>query len=146
MRPIAAALGLMLAACQPAPPEAHKAAFPGDAGPGAWAGLSPGDTLRFSGTEPFWGGQAEGGSLTWQTPDDQSGTTIPVTRFAGRNGLGLSGTLAGAAFEMAVSEAPCSDGMSDRRYPFTVTVRRGGETLRGCGWSERHPYSGPKQP
>ena len=32
-----------------------------------------------------------------------------------------------------VTHAPCSDGMSDRRYRDTVTVTAGGKTVKGCG-------------
>lgn len=140
MRRLLIALALSLAACQPA---GDKAAVSGGAGASAWSGVAADDMLHFSGTEPFWGGQAVRGSLTWQTPDDQAGTTIAVERFAGRNGMGLSGMLDGVPFELAVSEGECSDGMSDRRYPFIVTVRRGGDTLRGCGWSDARPFAGP---
>jgi uncharacterized membrane protein len=120
------------------------AKMPGGAGTAPWSAIGPNETLHFTGTEPFWGGEARAGSLTWQTPENQAGTRIAVTRFAGRNGMGLSGTLGGQPFEMAVSEAACSDGMSDRSYPFTVTVEMGGKTLRGCGWTDAHPASGPK--
>jgi uncharacterized membrane protein len=116
---------------------------PGDAGTAPWSAIGVSETLHFTGTEPFWGGEAIGNALTWKTPENQAGTQIPVTRFAGRNGMGLSGTLGGQPFEMAVSEAPCSDGMSDRGYPFTVTVRTGGKSLRGCGWTDQHPPTGP---
>lgn len=34
-----------------------------------------------------------------------------------------------------ITHAPCSDGMSDRRYPDTVTVTADGKTVHGCGWS-----------
>lgn len=103
------------------------------------AGLGPHEVLHFTGTEPFWSGDVTGGSLTWRTAENQAGTRIPVTRFAGRNGVGFSGALAGQPFVLAASEVPCNDGMSDKRYPLTVTVERGEQTLRGCGWSEGQP-------
>jgi uncharacterized membrane protein len=120
------------------------AKMPGGSSASPWSAVGPNETLHFTGTEPFWGGEATGGSLTWQTPENQAGTRIAITRFAGRNGMGLSGTLGGAPFEMAVSQARCSDGMSDRNYPFTVTVSTGGKTLSGCGWTDAHPATGPK--
>ena len=94
-----------------------------------WSGLGPSETLHVAGTEPFWSGTATSTSLLWQTPDNQQGQRIEVTRFSGRNGMGLSGQLDGKAFDLAVSEAPCSDGMSDRRHPFTVTVKHGTRDL-----------------
>jgi uncharacterized membrane protein len=144
---------LCLAACQPgsadggAPPgEAADAAIPDPGSDEAYAGIGESETLRFTGTEPFWGGEVTGDSLTYSTPEDPDGTTIAVERFAGRGGLSFSGSLAGAALVMSVTPAACSDGMSDRRYPFTVTLQLGGEQRNGCGWTERQRFTGPEQP
>jgi uncharacterized membrane protein len=112
----------------------------------AYTGIRPDETLRFTGTEPFWGGQVTGTSLTYTTPENIDGTTFPVQRRAGNNGLSLTGTLDGRRFDVAVSEAPCSDGMSDRTYPFTVTLRIGEETRNGCGWTDRRGFAGPERP
>ncbi len=141
MRLVGIAGLLVLAGCHSGSDQAAR--LPGGEATTPWAGVGAAETLHFTGTEPFWGGEASNGSLTWKTPEDQSGATIKVSRFAGRNGMGLSGTLAGQPFEMAVSEAQCSDGMSDRSYPLTVTVSAGGKTLRGCGWSDKHPTTEP---
>lgn len=138
-----AALALSLTACQT---EAGSSPLPGGDSHDPWAGVGADEALHFVGTEPFWGGEAKAGSLTWETPENQAGETIAVTRFSGRNGLGLSGTLGGAPFELAASEAPCSDGMSDRTYPFTLTVQAKGETLRGCGWSDTKRFTGAENP
>ena len=104
------------------------------------------ETIRFVGTEPFWGGEVSGGSLTYSTPENQNGTTIAIERFAGNNGLGLSGMFEGQAFDMTVTPGECSDGMSDRAYPFTVTLKIGAEQRSGCAWTERTPFSGPEHP
>ena len=117
-----------------------------DAKPHAYAGIRADETLRFTGTEPFWGGSATGTALTYSTPENIEGTTIPVQRFAGNNGLGFTGTLGTRSFDMAVTEAPCSDGMSDRTYPFTVTLQIAGETRSGCGWTDRRKFEGPAEP
>jgi uncharacterized membrane protein len=46
-------------------------------------------------------------------------------------------TLAAAQpVEIVLVRETCSDGMSDRRYPFQATVTFGGETLRGCAIPE----------
>lgn len=100
------------------------------------------EILYFSGTEPFWGGQVADGRLTWSTPEDIDGTVIDVDRFAGRGGLSFSGSLEGKAFDMAVTQGECSDGMSDFAYPFTVTLQLGGETREGCAWSDARPRTG----
>ena len=157
--PLTAAM--FMAACQsdstPAPAAEETAA----AAPTAQAGSAvPGDTrstqpydgiredevLRFTGTEPFWAGQVSGAKLTYSTPEDQDGTEIAVERFAGRGGLSFGGTLEGGKFEMVVTPLECSDGMSDRTYPFTVTLEIGEETRNGCGWTEARPFQGAEQP
>jgi uncharacterized membrane protein len=161
MRPIApilaGACALTLAACQSNETDANDAAgaaaqesaaeVPGDADEtAAYAGIAEDEALRFTGTEPFWGGEVAGGTLTYTTPENIDGTRIEVERFAGRGGLSYSGTLGEARFDMTVTELACSDGMSDRTYPFTVTLAIGEETRTGCAWSERHPFEGPEHP
>ena len=66
----------------------------------------------------------------------------PVERFAGRGGLSFSGAVQGARADIALSPADCSDGMSDRTYPFGVTVQLGEQVLSGCGWTDSQPYTG----
>jgi len=141
----AASLVLTLSACNshrgegnggvPGDVDSHK---PFDA-------IASSDTLHFSGTEPFWSGQARGGTLTYATPADQAGTQIAVRRFAGRNGLGLSGTLEGRTFDLTATPGPCSDGMSDRRFPFAVIIKIGEEVRQGCGWTDRRRFTEPKR-
>ncbi len=111
-----------------------------------YAGIAPDELLHLAGNEPFWGGQVQGGTLTYVTPEHIDGVRVAATRFAGRNGISWSGKLEGADFMMAVTPGTCSDGMSDRAYPFSVTLQIGAETRNGCAWSDRHPYSGPANP
>ena len=156
--PLAAAGFLLLAACQsetpdaPAAEEAPSAAsadaeVPGDADETApYDGIAEDEVLRFTGTEPFWGGEVSRGTLRYSTPEDQDGTEIAVERFAGRGGIAFSGQLDAAPFEMMVTPLECSDGMSDRTYPFTVTLKIGEETRNGCGWTDRQSFAGPAQP
>ena len=131
-------LTLLLFACTPGADERREE--------NRFAAIGEGETLRFTGTEPFWGGEATGERLTYDTPENPDGTTIDVTRFSGLNGLSLSGELDGEAFDMAVSETPCSDGMSDRDYPFSIMLRIGDETRHGCGWTKARPFTGPANP
>ena len=139
-------LPLALAAC-----ESRTGVSPGET-PGdtantePYAGIAAEETVRFTGTEPFWGGEATGSTLTYSTPEDIDGTTIAVERFAGRNGLSLSGQLDGATFDMAITPGECSDGMSDRTYPFTVILQVRGEQRYGCAWTERNRFTGPENP
>lgn len=112
----------------------------------AYNGIAENETVRFSGTEPFWGGQVSGGMLTYTTPDNPDGAKIKVERFAGRGGLSFTGALDNADFEMTVTPLECSDGMSDRIYPFTVTLKIGDDLRNGCGWTERQRFTGPERP
>lgn len=121
--------------------------LPGDSGStDPYDGIASDEVLHFTGTEPFWGGEAQGTTLTYSTPEDPDGTTIAVERFAGRGGLALGGQLADQAFEMMVTPLTCSDGMSDRTYPFTITLQIGRETRNGCGWTDARPFEGPEHP
>jgi uncharacterized membrane protein len=107
-----------------------------------FSGIGEDEVIRLTGTEPFWGGEIAGGTMLWTTPDNIDGERIAVTRFAGRGGLSFSGELQGRAIDLVVTPAPCSDGMSDRSYPFTVTVQFGDDQLQGCGWSDAQPFAG----
>ncbi|WP_379488662.1 COG3650 family protein [Novosphingobium soli] len=107
-----------------------------------WHGLRPDEQVRFVGTEPFWGGTAGPAGLTYSTPENQAGETVPASRFAGRGGLSFSGQLSSGPATLAITPGACSDGMSDYRYPFIVTLHIGGEMRRGCGWTDRQPRTG----
>lgn len=109
-------------------------------------GVSETETLHFLGTEPFWSGEVRGDGLTYSTPSSPAGTRVAVKRFAGRNGLGLSGTLGDKTLDMTVTPGSCSDGMSDRRFPFTVTLRLGDEVREGCGWTDSKRFTEAKRP
>ena len=150
-----ALLALTASACQPVPDTTSQgAAVPGGSGEGAgvnpdgdtFAAIGADEAISFVGTEPFWGGEVAAGKLTYSTPDNQAGQTISVRRFAGNNGLGFSGVLGGAAFDMAVTPGACSDGMSDRSYPLTVTLTIGAEQRRGCAWTRRQAFTGDPRP
>ena len=111
-----------------------------------YSGIADDEIVNFTGTEPFWSGDVEGRTLTYKTPENQDGEVIMIERFAGRGGISFSGVLSGAELEMMVTPLECSDGMSDRTYPFTVTLKVGAETRNGCGWTDRQPFNGQVQP
>lgn len=131
---------LLAAACQPV--------ADGDTGAGQppFAAIGPDETISLTGTEPFWGGSIAGERLAYTTPENPGGVTIAVRRFAGNSGLGFSGTRNGRPVDLTVTQGTCSDGMSDRTYPYTVTLRLDGETRSGCAWTTRQPFSGPATP
>lgn len=101
------------------------------------------ETVRFTGTEPFWGGEVTGSQLTYRTPDNIEGAPVVVERFAGRAGLSYSGDYDGAPFDMMITLGECSDGMSDRTYPYTVTLEVAGDERRGCAWTSDNPRTAP---
>lgn len=112
----------------------------------AYDAISADETLHLLGTEPFWGFEIVGETATFSSPEDIDGSEISVTRFAGNNGLGFSGELNQQPLQIAVTPGDCSDGMSDRSYPFTATITWGEATLYGCGYTDSQPFTGDEAP
>jgi uncharacterized membrane protein len=129
-----------LAACQSGSGE------PGSGPTDAFDGISEGETIRLTGTEPFWGGEIAQGEARYTTPDIPDGIRFPVQRFAGNNGLAFTGTMDGTSFDLTVTPGECSDGMSDRTYPYTATLLIGGEQRTGCAYTDAQPFTGPENP
>lgn len=141
----AAAFALSAAACHQANVSSNDVtASTGADDKQPFAEIGPQETAHFTGTEPFWGGEVSGGTLTYSTPENQPGDRIAVQRFAGRGGVSWSGAWQGKPFTLALTIGKCSDGMSDRIYPFVATLSVGGEQREGCGWSDSHPFAGPQ--
>ena len=94
--------------------------------------------MRLVGTEPFWGGRIARDAITisgMDRPDARFPYTDPVVTGAGARWR----TQSTGAFPLTVTlvRDPCSDGMSDKRYPFQATVVLGTETLKGCAILEK---------
>ncbi|HTG39072.1 META domain-containing protein [Sphingomonas sp.] len=106
----------LLAACTAMPP----------VGPPAAAPAAP---YRAIGTEPFWSVTLAHGRMRY---DDPSGTVIDVTAPTARASLNGERYVTDR-LTLDITHAPCSDGMSDRRYPDTVLVIADGRELKGCG-------------
>lgn len=104
----------------PSPPAAAPAASPVPA------------KFRALGTEPFWNAQIDGEALTYTTPEDQKGRRVTLARRDRANGAEFSGKLGDAAIHIAVTKRTCSDGMSDRSYPFAVILTLGSDRREGC--------------
>ncbi len=136
---------VLVAACEGSSPKAEGNRVTEEE-TAAYSGIAPEEVLTLVGTEPFWGAEIDGGDLRWTTPENIEGTAIEVTRFAGNNGLGFSGTLEGEVMQVAVTPGACSDGMSDRTYPFTATIEIGDRQLNGCGYSDVQSYTGEETP
>lgn len=110
--------------------------------PERYGAIAADETLTLVGAEPFWTMVIEGESLIYSTPEDADGGTITVSRFAGNNGLGFNGEWQGEPLQIAVTPGVCSDGMSDREFPYTATIILGDATLFGCGYTGDEPTSG----
>jgi uncharacterized membrane protein len=134
---LASALLLVLGGCNMSGTNADVPGDSKDRRP--YAEIGEAEALHFTGTEPFWGGQVLGETLTYTTPEKPEGQTIAVSHFAGRGGLSYSGTIEGTSFAIVVTPGSCSDGMSERSYPFIATLRLGDQTRDGCAWSDAHP-------
>lgn len=104
------------------------------------------ESVTLTGTEPFWNLKVANGEGVWSTPENPDGTRFALGRFAGNGGLGFTGTLDGRTFTATLTPGECSDGMSDRTYPFVATIALGGEVLQGCGYTDRQPFAGPAAP
>ena len=135
-----ATLAFFAAACA----GGDSAPAPGDVE--VFSGIREGETVRFTGTEPFWNGTVASGEATYTTPDNIEGVTFPVERFAGNSGVSFSGMMDNQRWDMMVTPGECSDGMSDRDYPYTVTLMIGEEHRRGCAWTDRQPFEERRTP
>lgn len=127
----------------------HQEADTGDTpgtSPQGFTAIAADEIISFNGTEPFWGGTVRGSELTYSTPENIDGTTIPVERFTGQGGLGFSGELEGRDFDLLITQGECSDGMSDRTYPYVATLKLGDELREGCAHTDKQPFSGPARP
>lgn len=84
---------------------------------------------RALGTEPFWNLTITGQQVRYEEPGAPPLTlALPPVRatFNGRR-------YEGQDILIDITRQPCSDGMSDRRYPERVTLTVRGRTLNGCG-------------
>lgn len=109
-------------------------------------GITPEEVISLSGTEPFWGITIDDDVATYRNPENPEGSVFEVSRFAGNNGLGFSGKLDGSEVTITVTPGECSDGMSDRTYPFTATVKLGEDNLAGCGYTDKQGFTGDAAP
>ncbi len=108
-----------LAACVPAaeaPPQS-----PGAAPAAAYFAL---------GTEPGWTLEITPARLNYD--GDYGATKIMVANPGAKPSLN-GRTYVSDRLSVVVKQAPCSDGMSDRRFADTVRVVADGRTLQGCG-------------
>ena len=120
-------LALGLAACQTYPQG------PGYPGPAPYPQPAPyPDTqasYRAIGTEPFWDLEI-GRDLVFT----DRGNNVRVVQATPRPIIGFAGEIYQTQrLNVNIVHSRCSDGMSDRSYPDTVTLRVDGRDYRGCG-------------
>ncbi|KPP87971.1 COG3650 family protein [Erythrobacter sp. HL-111] len=104
-----------------------------------FSGIAEDEVIEVTGNEPFWGMTIDqaAGVAAYSTPENIDGTRFKAARFAGNNGLGFTGTLAsGEGVVVTITPGECSDGMTDRTYPFTATAKIGGRDLEGCAFTD----------
>ena len=117
----------------------------------AAATLAAEQPLICFGNEPFWSlDLTTPGQAQFSLPDG------PATMYRGRETRieprreavwrGRSGGKRDGELVAFLRDGACSDGMSDRHFPFVATLMVGGETRRGCAWSDAHPFTGPAKP
>lgn len=91
------------------------------------------EPLRALGTEPFWALDVDTSGFRFITPDDTTGTRFPpFVATVVADTVVWSGQAERGAIEVRVWTAKCSDGMSDREYPYESRVTIAGTTYRGC--------------
>ncbi|MDB5468766.1 MAG: hypothetical protein JWR84_326 [Caulobacter sp.] len=162
MRPIAfaaaAASILALAACSPEAPGGGEAVPPADAPPAAaqapgepqpTTSVDPAAPFRadfaFVGAEPFWHLDVKGTTLVLTRPDEPA-VTATNAGLAASSGKAIWTAQAGTTTVIATLEAgTCSDGMSDRVYPYKAEVKLGDLLLKGCGISSEELAKAPPQ-
>lgn len=86
-------------------------------------------TWRAAGTEPFWSVTLDGRTMRYEAPGQRGFTVNKPRPIVGFNGESYRTR----RLSVDITHVPCSDGMSDRRYPDTVRVTVDRRTLKGCG-------------
>lgn len=119
MKKLALLAPLALAACMTTP-----------ADDGYYDDRGMGEPYRAIGTEPFWSLEIENGTMRFNTPD---GFAASDSNFAFTPDPRLGDVYQGQRIRATIIDRDCSDGMSDRTYPDTVTVEIGTQVWRGCG-------------
>jgi uncharacterized membrane protein len=135
------ASAVIMAACSPTEPSPGEASPAGSSSAGTPAVESPapesplaGD-LRILGTEPFWSIDISKttNSATYSRAGEADAALGYPNESQGADGaIVLTSTSSQGNAVMTLRSKDCSDGMSDRTYPWDAEVAFKGETLKGC--------------
>ena len=105
-------------------------------------GGSPLDSdLTLLGTEPFWAMQIskEAKTATFSRPSSSDMNAGYPVESKGKDGaIILTSQSPEGDIVMTLNKGKCSDGMSDREYPWEATVLFNGQTLKGCAGPPQH--------
>ena len=96
-------------------------------------GVDLGQPLRAIGTEPFWNLQVKGTTLVLTRPDEPALTATGAVLAASSGKATWTAEKATPPVVATLEAGTCSDGMSDRVYPYKAEVKVGDLVLKGCG-------------
>jgi uncharacterized membrane protein len=106
------------------------------------------EKMECGGTEPFWSGVISDQQVTFELGTTTRTYPKPLyTRAAGApfvTSLQATGKT-GQVIGFIVNDETCSDGMSDRRFPFSVHLIVDGKTYTGCCASASKPVIEPNE-
>ena len=72
------------------------------------------------------------GKLRYSSPEQLDGITFPATITILGGSYRFAGTMTNSKVTLIITPGKCSDGMSDRIYPYTAALTIGDQALRGC--------------
>lgn len=94
----------------------------------------PARAIRFRalGTEPFWSIEVIGNRLRYSSPEQIEAIAVDATIAVDGKRTSYAGILQGKPVVLTIDPGECSDGMSDRIYPYTASFTWGDRTEHGC--------------
>lgn len=137
---VIAPLVLLLAACgkthdsQEGPPTAPAdapAEVPPASAPGADIPADFAGDFNLAGTEPFWATEVRAGRITLTRPD-QPPKAVPNPGPRVIAGQAIWDATEGERLTVVLEKKPCNNGMSERVFEYTASVKLGDEVLKGC--------------